>query len=78
MALALFVPSRIAQLLCPFQTSWRGVFIPPSPLLPPSLGNQAEVTDCGRAALVVTARGGSRQARVRGGLELITFIWKVV
>lgn len=77
MALALFVPSRIAQLLCPFQT-WRGVFIPPSPLLPHSLGNQAEVTDCGRAALVVTAGGGSRQARVRGGLELITFIWKVV
>lgn len=38
MALALFVPSRIAQLLCPFQTSWRGVFIPPFPLASPLLG----------------------------------------
>lgn len=54
----LFIPSRIAQLLCPFQTSWRGVFLPPL-CFPPSLGSQAEVPDfCGRMALVVTAGGG--------------------
>lgn len=50
--LSVFVLSRIARLLCPLQISWRGV--PP----PPTSGSQAEVTDCGRAARVVTDGGG--------------------
>lgn len=50
--LSVFVLSRIARLPCPLQISWRGV--PP----PPTSGSQAEVTDCGRAARVVTDGGG--------------------
>lgn len=67
MAPVLFIPSHVARLLCPFQISWRGVFIPPSSLLPLSLGSQAEVTECGRAALVVTAGGGPG----RRGFEVV-------
>lgn len=49
--LSVFVLSRIAWLLCPLQISWRGV-------PPPTSRSQAEVTDCGRAARVVTDGGG--------------------
>lgn len=74
----LFIPSLIAWLLRPFQTSWQGVFLLPPCFPPPPLGEPGRSHRLRKGGLGGDSRRGSRQARVRGGLELIASIWEVV